>query len=275
MCWAGWLQRWTPIPGLSGTSRRRARRWRNLVAPLDGRYQAELWQSPRRDRRLVSTSRSRGITRLLRSFETELAAVADRVAEAEREARALTGPLNGREEKYTEHLRAQIHSKLNGLREGALACRVFTVSTDRHREQLTGADLAIAVDFDLDGVVARKGVLIQAKVNKNKLHGVSFDSLARLKMQCRAMRRHTKESFVFAYGEQSTKVLPTLPIIAGAAPSKIDALPISAFFQQMFLCWRGDEDIAARSQSGLRQILDEMEARAGVLIKASASVPRG
>lgn len=204
---------------------------------------------------------------MLRLYEVELSALAERIAEAEREARNLAGPVGGREERYTEQLRAQIHQKLNGFSEGALTCKVFTHSTDRSREQLTGADLAIGVDFSLNGVRAQKGVLVQAKENKNKRYGVTVDSLPRLKRQCVTMRSHTKESFVFAYGEQATRVLPTLPIITGATPSRIHAITISEFFQQLFLCWRGDEDIQVASQRQLATAVEEMEARSGLFLK--------
>jgi hypothetical protein len=119
---------------------------------------------------------------MLKSFENELRSVAERIAEAERQARRIVGRLDGREEKYTEVFRTKLEEQLNGFSDGRVTWEVITYTTDKQsgEEKRTGADLVVAVNITLDGVQSRKGVLIQAKVNHNVRHGVSVDSATRL-----------------------------------------------------------------------------------------------
>lgn len=210
---------------------------------------------------------------MLTSYENEMAAAVGRVAEAERRARQIVGDVEGREEKYTEVFRTHLESLLNNFSEGRVSWRVVTYTTDKQSGQETriGADLVVAVDISLDGVRQSKGFLVQAKVNKNTRYGVSVDSRRTLDGQCGVMRTHSNEAYVFAYGNQSTKVLKANSVLSGAALSDIPNKGIGEFFGEVMMCWAGDPKIAAHSHRELETLVKRMEGRSGVLLQANSS----
>jgi hypothetical protein len=210
---------------------------------------------------------------MLVEYENELRAVAERVAEAEREARRIVGDVAGREEKYTEVFRTKIEEKLENFHEGRVSWKVITYTTDKQsgEEKTTGADLVIAFDITLDGVAERKGILVQAKVNKAVRYGVSVDGVGRLRQQCREMKKHSSASYVFVYGNPITKVLSADGVITGAPLSKLSSKGVSEFFGDVMMCWAGDSTIRAATHGGLERLVKSMDARRGVLLKGALS----
>ena len=205
---------------------------------------------------------------MLRAYEDAMRSVAERIAEAERQARQIIGEVRGREEKYTEIFRVRIEDNLNGFSDGGVKWRVFTYTTDKQSGQETrvGADLVIAVDLELDGVRVTKGVLVQSKVNQNLRHGVSVDSVAKLRSQCRVMRSRSNAAYVFVYGEQTTKVLSASGVLTGASLSQLPSKGVGEFFGDVMMCWAGDSAIAAVDHRQLERVVKTMEGRSGVLI---------
>ena len=208
---------------------------------------------------------------MLLAYQNEIRAAVERVAEAERQARKMVGSIVGREEKYTEVFRTHLERELNGFSEGGVTWHVLTYTTDKQsgQEGRIGADLVVALGVELGGARQWKGFLVQAKVNHNVRYGVSVDSFARLKGQCADMLRHTKESYVFAYGNQSTKVLKAGNVIAGAPLSQIPDKAMSEFFGDVMMCWLGDPAVVANDHRQLETLVRQMEGKSGVLIKAS------
>jgi hypothetical protein len=211
---------------------------------------------------------------MLRSYENEMRAAAERIAEAERLTRRMVGDVTGREEKYTEVFRTHLEQQLDGFSEGDVSWRVVTYTTDKQsgQEKRVGADLVVAVGIDLDGFKQWKGFLVQAKVNKNIRHGVSVDSLPRLINQCRNMQRHTNEAYVFAYGNQSTKVLKAINVVTRAPLSEIAQKSIGEFFSDVMMCWAGDPNLVANDHRQLETLVEQMEGKSGVLLKAKTAL---
>lgn len=210
---------------------------------------------------------------MLLHYENEIRAVAERVADAEREARSIVGNLVGREEKYTEVLRTKIEEKLDGFKEGGVSWRVITYTTDKQsgEESAVGADLIIAFDITLDGIREQKGIMVQAKVNKNVRYGISVDGVGRLRKQCNDMREQSSDAYVFVYGGPSTKVLTADGILTGAPLSKLSNKGVGQFFGDIMMCWAGDSKIRASGHRQLEEIVKRMAAKAGVILKGTSS----
>jgi hypothetical protein len=210
---------------------------------------------------------------VLLDYENEIRAVAERVADAEREARNIVGNLTGREEKYTEVLRTKIEEKLDGFHEGGVSWHVVTYTTDKQsgEEGVMGADLVVAFDITLNGAREQKGILVQAKVNKNVRYGISVDGIGRLRAQCGDMNNQSSDAYVFVYGSPTTKVLTADGVITGAPLSKLSNKGIGEFFRDIMMCWAGDSKIRASNHRELERIVKGMVAKAGLLLKGADS----
>lgn len=209
---------------------------------------------------------------MLISYRNGMRAAIAQIAEAERRTRVMIGDVKGREEKYTEVFRTHLETLLNGFSEGGVTWHVVTYTTDKQsgQESEIGADLVVALAMNLDGVTQSKGFLVQAKVNKNVRSGVSVDSIAKLRSQCHNMTELTNDAYVFAYGQQNTKVLKALNVLTEASLSEISDKGIVEFFEDVMMCWLGDPGISARNHSDLENLVKAMEARSGALIEAVA-----
>jgi hypothetical protein len=203
------------------------------------------------------------------AYENAIRALARRIANAEAQTRRMVGHVSGREEKYTEVLLTNLEHHLHGFSEGGVSWRVITYTTDKQsgQETRTGADLVIAVDVNLDGASVSKGALIQAKVNHSAGRGVSVDSRARLRSQCSAMRQHSDRAYVFLYGDQATEVFSANDILTDAPLADLHHIGIAEFFEEMMACRAGDDRIVAHNHRDLEQVVGQMEANVGVLVK--------
>ncbi len=83
------------------------------------------------------------------------------------------------------------------------------------------------------------------------------------------MTRHTNESYVFAYGNQSTKVIKATNVLTGASLSELSDKGIGEFFGDIMMCWAGEPNLVAHTHSGLETLVRQMEGKSGVLLKAT------
>jgi hypothetical protein len=82
------------------------------------------------------------------------------------------------------------------------------------------------------------------------------------------MQRHTQESFVFAYGKQSMKVVKSSAILTGAKLSQLNTKTVDEFFNDFFMCWAGDTNIKAENHRTLERSAKRFEANSALLLSA-------
>ena len=209
-----------------------------------------------------------------RRYEDAFEAAAERIAGAERDTRRRLVEVDGEEENFSAKFMSLFEERLDGFEDGGVSWRVATYLTKKQSGQETalGADMLIAIRMLLDSEVIAKGFLVQAKVNHRPYYGLAVDSRSRLNGQCRAMIKHTDESYVFAYGQQGTKVLKAGTLLtAGSNLSEIPSKTVGGFFGDVFHCWAGTHSIDARSTRELRELAREYEARSALLIAGVSS----
>lgn len=121
--------------------------------------------------------------------------------------------LSENETDMTSRLAARIEDSLNGLQVGGVtihaAVRTLQDRGGGAAEKRYGADLLIVLRLDVGGTRVTNGVLVQSK--RSGTDGVRLSGDRRvtmttstvsghLRQQCRKMRSHTAESFVWVYG---------------------------------------------------------------------------
>jgi hypothetical protein len=213
---------------------------------------------------------------LIRPYFDALRAAADKVVEADRQTRQKLVRVRGRETRYTTAFLTRLEDQLNGFDEAGIRWSVHVHEPDKQNkeEELTGADMLVALDLDIEGMRLRKGFLAQAKVNTNPVFGnVRISGHDRLVDQCDAMLFHSPESFVFVYGEDATLVVPAIGVHALDARGigRLRRSTVHEFFYDFFTCWIGDRGISVDSPAALQGLSAEMAAKRSAYIKGKST----
>jgi hypothetical protein len=161
-----------------------------------------------------------------------------------------------------------------------LSARQLTSRGKGSEEKRYGADIVVALNYELPDYQVSKGMLVQAKMGRDSVRPAArsweADIDDRLETQCRNMLAHTPASFVFLYAPGDVTAYPAAQIIA----SRFDGLtsdttyPLNTLFYDFGICWVGDTNIKATDRGSLRNALEEYNARHGLLVQASSSDAR-
>jgi hypothetical protein len=213
---------------------------------------------------------------VIRPYFDALRAAADKVVEADRLTREKIVRVRGRETLYTSAFLTRLEDRLNGFDEAGIKWSVHVHEPDKQNkeEELTGADMLVVLDLDIDGITLRKGFLAQAKINTNPVFGqVRISGHDRLTAQCDAMLFHSPESFVFVYSEDATMIVPAIGVYALDARgiSRLRRSTVHEFFYDFFTCWVGDRSISASSPAELQGLTAEMAAKRAAYVKGKAT----
>lgn len=216
---------------------------------------------------------------MLTRYEDAMRAAARVVADVDAEVRRKLVTIEGREERYTEKFVTLLEDRLDGFSDGGVNWAVATHVADKQsgQETRTGADIFISLTMKLDGFVVKKGIQVQAKINKNKRYRLGFDSKPRLIKQCATMLSNSEASFVFAYGEQGTKVVRARAILE-VEPSLLPGLTsenTADFFYDFFICKEGDRSLHADSLQNLQNLVKRLEYKSVVKIAAKPAFADG
>lgn len=210
---------------------------------------------------------------MLKKFDDAMKSAAELVANIDRDVRRKLVRVTGREERYTEKFVTLLDERLDGFSEGGLSWKVATHVSDKQsgQETATGSDLFVSVTMDIDGLFVQKGFQAQAKINKNKKFGLSVDSKSRLLTQCKAMLSNSESSFVFAYGEQDTKILSANSVLEAGKNSitKLRTQRTEDFFYDFFICRTGDRKLFAKDARELQAQVERLHKDAAALISVS------
>lgn len=216
---------------------------------------------------------------MLKRYEDAMRGAARVVADVDAEVRRKLVTISGREERYTEKFVTLLEDRLDGFSDGGVRWRVATHVSDKQsgQETRTGADIFISLTMQFDGVFVQKGIQVQAKINKNKKYGLGFDSKDRLIKQCTAMLRNSEASFVFAYGEQGTKVVRARAVqeVDPALITDLTSESTADFFFDFFVCKEGDHGLHADNLQNLQQLVRRLEYRSVVKIAAKPAFVDG
>lgn len=198
---------------------------------------------------------------------------AELVANIDRDVRRKLVRVTGREERYTEKFVTLLDERLDGFNEGGLSWKVATHVSDKQsgQETATGSDLFVSVTMDIEGLFVQKGFQAQAKINKNKKFGLSVDSKSRLLIQCEAMLSNSESSFVFAYGEQDTKILSANSVLEAGKNSitNLKTQRTEDFYYDFFICRTGDRALYAKDEEELQARVEQLHKNAAALISVS------
>lgn len=212
---------------------------------------------------------------MLREFDDAMRSAAELVANIDRDVRRKLVRVTGREERYSEKFVTLLEERLGGFHEGGLSWQVSTHISDKQsgEETATGADLFVSIEMDFRGASVQKGFQAQAKINKNRSFGLAVDSRTRLLNQCKAMLQNSDSSFVFAYGEQETKILHAQSVVEadGISPTHLTTQRVSEFFYEFFVCRKGDRELFANTAEDLQNLTRKFHYAASTLIKVSDS----
>ncbi len=210
---------------------------------------------------------------MLKEFDDALHAAAELVANIDRDVRRKLRTVSGREERYTEKLVTLLDERLDGYVDGGLSWRVSTHVADKQngQEKETGADLFVSVTMDFKGVFVQKGFQAQAKINKNKRYGLSVDSKPRLIGQCTTMLSNSDSSYVFAYGENDTKIVPARSVLEaqGNSLTTLTTQGTRDFFYDFFVCRIGDRNLYAADEGELQSLVEQLRYGAAAIIQVS------
>ncbi len=200
------------------------------------------------------------------------------------------------EDDFTSQLLARIKEKLDGWRHGRI-----TVSTtildptfgDAVRERVSmdvrklrsrgrggveegefGADILLALDVDIPGYRASKGIMIQAK----RLDvGDSMDPVdwERLGGQADKMEKYTKESYVWFYDAGGVRSLKaqTLSGLSTQRPDDLYTTGGGRFLGELVQCKHGDDRIRSSSSETLEVLRREYRSRTAAGISVQESSP--
>lgn len=212
---------------------------------------------------------------MLTRFEHAIRAAAEKVAAVDRDVRRKLVTVKGREERYSEKFVTLLDERLSNFSDGGVVWSVATHISDKQsgQETRTGADLFISLELSFDGLYVQKGIQAQSKVNKNSRYGLRVDSKVRLERQCRRMILNSPESFVFAFGEQGTKIVKASSVLDSLPNNLSDLVTQSPvdFFYDFFVCRVGDHDLFAVDERDLQLKVQELEYRAVALISGVAA----
>lgn len=181
--------------------------------------------------------------------------------------------VTGREERYTEKFVTLLDERLDGFNEGGLTWGVATHVSDKQsgQETATGSDMFVSVTMNIQGMFVQKGFQAQAKINKNNKFGLSVDSKPRLIEQCKAMLSNSESSFVFAYGEQNTKILRASSVLEAGNNSltNLKTQRIEDFYYDFFICRAGDRKLFAENEQELQTKVNVLHKDAAALISVT------
>lgn len=210
---------------------------------------------------------------MLKEFEDAMRSAAELVANVDRDVRKKLVRVTGREERYSEKFVTLLDERLDGFSDGGLSWNVVTHVSDKQsgQESATGADLFVSVTMDFRGMYVQKGFQAQAKVNKNKKFGLTVDSKPRLLRQCKTMLSNSDSSFVFAYGEQATKILSARSVLEAGDNSltKLKTQRTDDFYYDFFICRSGDRSLYAGNEADLQSLVDAIHYGSAALISVS------
>lgn len=209
---------------------------------------------------------------MLKRYEDALRGAARLVADLDAEVRHKLIVISGREERYSEKFVTLLEDRLDNFSDGGIRWNVATHISDKQsgQETRTGADIFISLSMEFDGVSVQKGIQVQAKINKNKKYGISFDSKPRLYRQVSTMLSRSEASYVFAYGEQGTKVIPARSIqeVDPGLVSGLSSDSTYVFFYDFFICKIGDRTLYAKDVKDLQSLVRKLEYTCAVRIVA-------
>lgn len=210
---------------------------------------------------------------MLKEFDDAMRSAAELVANVDRDVRKKLVRVTGREERYSEKFVTLLDERLDGFSDGGLSWNVATHVSDKQsgQETATGADLFVSVTMDFRGLYVQKGFQAQAKINKNKKFGLTVDSKPRLLGQCETMLSNSDSSFVFAYGEQDTKILSARSVLEAGANSltTLKTQRTDDFYYDLFICRTGDRNLYAENEADLQSLVDEIHYGSAALISVS------
>lgn len=210
---------------------------------------------------------------MLKEFDDAMRSAAELVANVDRDVRKKLVRVAGREERYSEKFVTLLDERLDGFADGGLSWNVATHVSDKQsgQETATGADLFVSVTMDFRGLYVQKGFQAQAKINKNKKFGLTVDPKPRLLGQCETMLSNSDSSFVFAYGEQDTKILSARSVLE-AGDNSLTTLKTQRtddFYYDFFICRTGDRNLYAENEADLQSLVDEIHYGSAALISVS------
>lgn len=206
---------------------------------------------------------------MLRDYDDALRAAAEIVVGADRDTRAEFPDLTGQEENYTPTFAALLKERLNRQVVDGVIWEVHTYTPKHSEEAIDGTDLIVGLRLKLDGADAvTKGFRVQAKINENRERGLRVVGRARLNKQCRLMMERTQESYVFAYGEQTTKIVRAQNVLAASqiSLSRLQTRSVFEFFYGFFKCDWGDFKMAVPPKGDLAAFAREHRARNAMFI---------
>ena len=210
---------------------------------------------------------------MLKKFDEQMRLAAELVANVDRDVRKKLVRVRAREDRYSEKFVTLLDERLSNFSGGNLVWQVSTHISDKQsgQETATGSDLFISITIDGQRRSVKKGIQAQAKVNKNKRCGLSVDSKPRLVNQCKSMLCNSESSFVFAYGEETTKVLSARSVLEAGKNSIRDlkTQPLQDFFYAFFVCRIGDQELYADNDESLQELVNRLHSKYALRISVS------
>ena len=147
--------------------------------------------------------------------------------------------------------------------------RVFRGIGRNAPEKEFGADFSIIFTLQInDDFIIKKGVFIQAKMERNPLNlrksgndillkvenNSEFNGENKLKNQIERMLDFTSQSFVLIYTKFGFFIANATEILNQAGKNEIIAIPIEKFFKLLFKCFIGDYKLIRHQDEFLKEL---------------------